>query len=286
MMEFSLFQAATGLYCAGTALGFVYLYNRDERLSRWMYNLLAAGVAFHLASTGLRLAAFWDIPENRWYLPINSFFGALSAMALAVTATFIVVEGRHRLGILGAFVLPWACAAAVGAAARAYSLGDTEVSGLVPALQSYWMNIHPLVIIVAYAILGNAFGVGLALLVQERQVRSKRPQELCYRLPSIEELDNLNYRLVAVAFPILTVGIIMGGIWAHAAWGRFWGWDAKETWSFITALVYAVFLHMRLVAGWRGRKAVYTSMCGFACALFTFIGVNFLSRMHGYLSSR
>jgi len=136
----------------------------------------------------------------------------------------------------------------------------------------------------AYAVFANAFGVGLALLIQERQVKSRRPTELCYRLPSIEDLDTLNYRLIAAAFPILTVGILMGGVWAHAAWGRFWGWDAKETWALITALVYAAFLHMRLLAGWRGRKAVYMSMAGFACVVFTFIGVNFLSGLHGYLS--
>ncbi|MFA6315979.1 MAG: c-type cytochrome biogenesis protein CcsB [Elusimicrobiota bacterium] len=285
MMEAALFQTAAALYAAGTGLGFLFLYSRDERLSRWMYNLLAAGVVLHLASLGVRLRDFWAIPENRWYMPINSFFGALSAMTLAITATFVVVEGRHRLGILGAFVLPWACVAAVGAVLRLHAVGGTEIHGLAPALQSWWMNIHPLVIMAAYAVFGNAFGVGLALLVQERQLRSKRPQELCYRLPSIEELDSLNYRLIAVGFPVLTVGIIMGGIWAHAAWGRFWGWDAKETWSLITALVYAVFLHQRLVAGWRGRKAVYTSMLGFACAVFTFVGVNYLSRLHGYLST-
>ena len=83
---------------------------------------------------------------------------------------------------------------------------------------------------------------------------------------------------------MLTVGIIMGGIWAYNAWGRFWGWDPKETWSFITALVYAGYLHMRFVKGLRGRKAVYVSMVGFACVVFTFYGVNFLSELHGYIS--
>lgn len=286
MIELRLFETATAFYLAGTGLGFVYLRSRDERWSRWMYNLLAAGVLLHLAAFGLRVHAFWAYPENRWFVPINSFFGALSYMALALTAVFVVVEGLHRLGILGAFVLPWACAAAAGALWRAHVVGDTEVHGLAPALQSYWMNAHPAVLMTGYAVFANAFGVGVALLVQERQIRSRRPSELCYRLPAIEELDSLNYRLIAVGFPVLTVGIIMGGIWAHKAWGRFWGWDAKETWSLITALVYATFLHMRFVAGWRGRKAVYASMFGFACVVFTFIGVNFLSELHGYLSQR
>ncbi|MBI3550355.1 MAG: c-type cytochrome biogenesis protein CcsB [Elusimicrobia bacterium] len=286
MMELNLFRLAAVFYTAGTAFAFVYLYAREDKWSRWMRWCLYAGAAAHVASFGFRLQAFWAIPENRFFLPINSFFGALSFLALATAVVFVIVEGRHQLGILGAFVLPWALAASWGAVWRASQMGNTEIHGLVPALQSYWINIHPAVLMVSYCIFGNAFGVGLALLIQERQVKSKRPSELCYRLPAIEDLDSLNYRLIAFGFPILTVGIIMGGIWAYGAWGRFWGWDAKETWALITALVYAAYLHMRIVAGWRGRKAVYMSMFGFTCVVFTFIGVNFLSELHGYLSNR
>jgi cytochrome c-type biogenesis protein CcsB len=286
MMEFALFQAAAVFYAAGTVLGFVYLFNRGERWSLLMYHLLCAGVALHLASAGLRLSGFWAAPENRFYLPINSFFGALSALALAIAGTFIAVEGRHRLGILGAFVLPWACVAAGAAVLRGYAVGGTEIHDLAPLLRSPWMHIHPLAIMVSYALLGNAFGVGLALLIQERQLRSKRPQELCYRLPSLLELDSLNCRLIAAAFPILAAGIVMGGFWAHGAWGSFWGWDAKQTWALITASIYAVFLGLRLAAGWGGRKAVYISMCGFACVLFTFIGAGLSSELHGHLSGR
>ncbi len=284
-MELKLFAASAAFYTAATALGFAYLFSKDERWSLWMLRLLGAGVLLHLASFGLRLKLFWEIPENRFFFPINSFFGALSFLALAVSVTFFLVEGRHRLGILGAFVLPWACLASWGALWRAQAMQGTEIHGLVPALQSYWINIHPMVLMASYAVFGNAFGVGLALLVQERQVKSRKPGELCYRLPAIEELDNLNYKLIVTGFPILTVGIIMGGIWAYGAWGRFWGWDPKETWALITALVYAAYLHMRFIAGWRGRKAVYMSMFGFACVVFTFIGVNFLSELHGYLSN-
>lgn len=283
-MEIGLFGASTLLYTVSTALGFIYLFSRDERWSQWMLRLLVAGVALHLGSFIIRTGTFWQIPENKYFFPINSFFGALSFLAMSVAMVFAVVEHRHRLGILGAFVLPWACLGSWGAMYRLSAVGSTEVAGLVPALQSYWINIHPMVLMASYTIFANAFGVGLALLIQESQVKSRKPSDLCYRLPSIEELDNINYRLIAVAFPVLTIGIIMGGVWAHGAWGRFWGWDAKETWALITALVYAAYLHMRFVAGWRGRKAVYMSMFGFACVVFTFIGVNFLSELHGYLS--
>jgi cytochrome c-type biogenesis protein CcsB len=277
-----LIKAALALYVAATAAAFIYLSRKNERLSDWMLRLMAVGLLLHLASFGVRLYDFWQISENRYFLPINTFFGALSYLGLALSFVFFVVEREHRLGILGAFVLPWT----VISTGSAVLYADPAVSGLPPALQSYWINIHPIVLMTSYAAFANAFGVGVALLIQERQIKSRKPTALCYRLPSIEELDTLNYKIIVAAFPVLTVGIIMGGIWAYNAWGRFWGWDPKETWAFITALIYAGYLHMRFVAGMRGRKAVYVSMLGFASVVFTFIGVNYLSALHGYLSGR
>jgi cytochrome c-type biogenesis protein CcsB len=281
-IQLASIKIALALYSAATILAFTYLFSKDRKWSDWMLRLMGVGVVFHVASFAARLYLFWQIPENRFFLPINSFFGALSYLALAIAAAFFVIEREHRLGILGAFVLPWA---AIGTAS-ALIWADPAIKGLSPALQSYWINIHPMVLMTAYAMFGNAFGVGLALLIQERQIKSRKPSELCYRLPSIEELDTLNYKIIVIAFPVLTVGILMGGIWAYGAWGRFWGWDAKETWALITALIYAGYLHMRFVKGLRGRKAVYVSMVGFASVIFTFIGVNYLSELHGYLSGR
>jgi ABC-type transport system involved in cytochrome c biogenesis permease subunit len=252
-LELALFTGTAALYTAATALAWAYLFSRQEQISRWMFRLLALGVIFHLASFGVRLHGFWLIPENRYLMPINSFFGALSYMSLAVALTFAVV------------------------------LGSTEIGGLSPALRSYWMNLHPMALMTAYSIFGNAFGVGLALLVQEYQIKSRKPTELCYRLPAIEELDSLNYNLIACGFPVLFAGIAMGILWAHAAWESSWMSDAKVIWALITAMVYGSFLLLRFQAGWRGRKAVYMSMLGFACVVFTFAAVNFISQMHGYL---
>ncbi len=279
-MELALAKAAFAFYAAAMALAFLYLFYKDDKWSLWMLRLMGVGVLLQSASFGFRLHSFWLIPENRYFLPINSFFGALSYLSLAVAAVFYFVEGRHRLGILGAFVLPWP----VIGLGSALIWADPKTSGLVPALQSYWINIHPVVLMTSYAAFGNAFGVGLALLVQEHQIKSRKPSELCYRLPSIEELDDLNYHIIAAAWPVLTVGIIMGGVWAYNAWGRFWGWDPKETWALITALIYAGYLHMRYVGRLRGKKAIYVSMVGFASVVFTFLGVNFLSGLHAYLS--
>src|SRR5438128_1606817 len=120
MKELQLFWVAAACYTFGTAMAFVYLYSREEKWSAWMRYFLYAGAAAHLASFGVRLHGFWRIEENRYFLPINSFFGALSFLALATAVVFVLVEGRHRLGILGAFVLPWALAASWGAVWRAH----------------------------------------------------------------------------------------------------------------------------------------------------------------------
>ncbi len=280
-MELLSLKAALAFYAAATALAFVYLSSKDEAWSLWMLRLLSAGLCLHLIGFALRLTAFWAMPENRFFLPINSFFGALSYLSLAAAFFFFYVEREHHLGILGAFVLP---PTVIGTGLAVFS-ADASVSVLAPDLRSYWMNLHPMLLMTAYAALGNAFGVGLALLLQEYQVKSRKPSALCYRLPSLEELDTLEYRLIAVAFPVLLIGILMGGVWASRAWESAWGADPKVIWSLVTAAIYGAYLSLRHFRGLRGRKAVYLSMVGFASVVFTFVAVNFLSGLHGYLSN-
>src|SRR5687767_9315686 len=135
-MELALIKAALAFYAAATALAFTYLFSRDEKWSRWMLRLLGVGLALHLASMGVRISSFWRIPENRYFLPINTFFGALSYLSMAFALVFFVVEREHRLGILGAFVLPWC----VIGTASALIWADPSTSGLVPALRSYWID--------------------------------------------------------------------------------------------------------------------------------------------------
>jgi cytochrome c-type biogenesis protein CcsB len=113
-------------------------------------------------------------------------------------------------------------------------------------------------------------------LVQERLLKSQRVGAITRRLPSLKVLDDLNYRSLAFGFPLLTLGIITGAVWAEYAWGRYWGWDPKETWSLFTWFLYAALLHQRLVVGWRGRKAAIMAIAGFLAILFAFLGVRYL----------
>lgn len=278
-MEALLYQAGFFLHSAALALAFAYLFSRREGWSLWMWRLLGSSLALELAAFAVRTSAFWSVADNRFYLPFHTLFGTLSWLSFSMAAIFWFVEGRHRLNILGAFVLPWSWLA--GLAALAFA--DPALRDLEPSLRSPWMNVHPVVLMTAYAALANAFGVGVALLVQESQVKSRKPGELCFRLPAIEELDRLNFRLVLASLPLLTVGIAIGVVWAGQSWGRHWGWDAKETWAGITWLVYAFYLAARLQGRLRGPRSVYVSMIGFASVLITFFAVGRLSQLHNYL---
>ncbi|MBI4370862.1 MAG: cytochrome c biogenesis protein CcsA [Elusimicrobia bacterium] len=274
--------AAFGLYAAATFAAFGYLFSKDSRASRMMLALLVAGVVLHAAGFAARTAAFWAFPENRFFLPVSSYYGALSYMALALAGVFLAVEGRKRLGILGAFVLPWATLA-LGAAV---AFARPDAGSLEPNLRSYWLNLHPLVLMTAYAALANAFGVGVALLVQERQIKSRKPGELCYRLPSLDELDALNGRVIAFALPLLLLGLGMGLIWSYRVWGSPWAAEPKEILALVTAGIYGIFLWLRYGAGQRGRRPVLVSMGGFVLLLATFFGAELMSGRHGYLGGR
>jgi cytochrome c-type biogenesis protein CcsB len=121
-----------------------------------------------------------------------------------------------------------------------------------------------------------AFGAGIMYLLMERELKRKKLGAIFKRLPSLNVLDDINYRCLTIGFPLLTLGIITGSIWASLAWGSYWTWDPKEVWSLITWLLYAALLHGRMTVGWRGRKAAILAIVGFCAVLFTFLGVNLL----------
>jgi cytochrome c-type biogenesis protein CcsB len=163
------------------------------------------------------------------------------------------------------------------------------VGPLVPALHSYWIAIHVTAMIVAIGSYIVAAVMTVLYLLADRHARRYGDRTpggfgaILQRIPSRESLDRLSYRTVVFAFPVWTFAIIAGAIWADQAWGRYWGWDPKETWSFITWVVYAGYLHARATAGWRGRKAAYIHLVAFVCLLFNLVGVNlWITGLHSY----
>ena len=221
---------------------------------------------------GSLLSVWWVIP----------FAGIL--LSIAFMPLFALKFWHHHFGKVSlawtlAFVLPFAA----GALGLAVVFADPGAGVLAQPLRSYWLNIHPMLLMTAYAAFATAAAVGLAMLIQESQIKSRKPTELCYRLPSLDELDALNGRTVAWAYPFLVVGLVMGFVWAYYDWGKLWTNDPKLILALVTAALYGAFLGLRYGAGRRGRRPVYLSLLGFASVLITFFGAEVLSGKHSYM---
>ena len=240
--------------------------------------LAAIAVAAHTVAVVTRGLAVHRAPWGNMY----EFVTALTCIAAMF---FLFVMIRYRAWTLGVFVM----GAVVVALGLAETLIYTAAGQLVPALQSYWLDIHVTAMTLATGIFFVAAVLGLVYLAVDRHTRrvaAGRAQPgngIVRRLPSIEQLDRLTYRTVVFGFPVWTFGVIAGAIWADQAWGRYWGWDPVETWAFITWVLYAAFLHARATAGWRGRRAHYIQLLGFAALVFNIMVVQvFITGLHSY----
>lgn len=247
-------------------------------LGRLAVLLTLLGWLAHIGSVTSRGLAAHRVPWGNMYE-----FSSMIAL-IAVTA-FLVLLTRQPVRYLGAFVmLPVVLYLGLAGTVLYVPAGP-----LVPALNSYWIKIHVVAAISSSGIFMLA-GVSTGLyLVRDRYDRliaaGKQPRgsRIGRLLPAADRLDTTAYRVIAFAFPIWTFAIIAGAIWAEAAWGRYWGWDPKETWSFITWVVYACYLHARATAGWKGRRAAYLALLGFAALAFDYYAVNiWIAGLHSY----
>ena len=192
--------------------------------------------------------------------------------ALAFTLAYLVASLKFEVQWLG-ILITFASLLTLG---TAVTLLYVPSAPLVPALKSPWLVIHVAAAIISGGVflLANCIAAAYLILEQIEKKRAGARPEWAVRLPKLETLDQLSYRLVALVFPLWTFAIIAGAIWAEAAWGRYWGWDPKETWSFITWVGYAAYLHARVTAGWRGRRAAWLCLIAGSTFLFNYIYVN------------
>jgi len=213
------------------------------------------------------------------HVPLTNLYESLTFVAWASMAIYLIMERKQRVAALGAFV---SLVALIATACT--TLLPREINpALTPALQSRWSAIHVISSLAAYASFILAFAATLGYIIQERLLKSKRINALQQQLPSLDAVDHLAYKMVALGFPMLTLGVVTGALWAQTAWGSYWNWDPKETWSLVTWLVYAAYLHMRIVRGWRGKWANRLLLIGFGAVLVTFFGVNFIPHgLHRY----
>ena len=267
-MNLLLLRIVLILYLAAAGAFIAYLMTARERLRELAPLLLAAAAALH----GFEIAAH---SFAIGHIAVTRFDEGLSFLAFSLAILYLLLDRRHVLAVLGAVITP--LASLLMLVSVLVSSGATQ---LPPALRSAWLPVHVTLAFLGNAVFALAFATSLVYVFEDSRLKAKRPGRRRL-LPSLERLDDLNHRLLSWGFPLLTLGIVTGAIWAHFAWGEFWSWEARETWSLVTWSLYAILLHGRSV-GWRGRRAAALTIFGFAVLLVSFVGVNvFFPGRHG-----
>ncbi len=264
-MPATFFIATIVLYFAGTGFFLAYLLRRSEALSQVSLGVTAVGFLTHTLALLTRMLEAGQVT-------LASFHEAMSFFSWALVLVFLFVEIRHRIHVLGSFILPLALISLLSAAAL-----PKEVPTLEPVLKTVWVHVTLSMLgTVGFAV---AFVAGIMYLIQDGLLKSKRFNVLYSKLPPLDFLDRLNQQSIVMGFPLLTMGIITGAISAEFARGSYLSWNPEQLWALATWLFYFVVLMGRLTVGWRAKRAAYLTIIGFAGVVLTFIGV--MLKAHG-----
>lgn len=274
-----LFNITTFTYLVSMLCFFVYTASRNEHAGTLGSYGAYGGLLVQTVAILLRWKESYDLGIG--HAPLSNLYESVVFFAWTIILIFVAVDIKYRYRVIGAFVVPFAM---LGMAWAQLGL-NSGIEPLVPALQSNWLLYHVITCFLGYAAFAVACGVSIMYLIATRATvaDSGRRVGILALFPPDRVLDDLNYKAIMIGFPLLTLGIITGAAWANYAWGTYWSWDPKETWSLIVWFVYAAFLHARFTRGWVGRRAAWLSIIGFAATIFCYLGVNLLlSGLHSY----
>jgi cytochrome c-type biogenesis protein CcsB len=247
------------------------LFSKKDSLAKVGYQSALLGLIVHTTALVLRTS-------ESGHAPFTNMYESLSFLAWSGICAYILIEGKYKIKKAG----PYLMLIVIGLMALASSpLMPSEAAPLMPALQSYWLVLHVSITMFGEAFFAVAFITSIMYLVAVSREKKGTVKETVL---SAAKLDSISYRCIAVGFPLFTLGgLVFGMVWAHEAWGSYWSWDPKEVWSLITWCVFALYLHTRVVVGWKGRRSAIVAIIGFLAALFTYFGVNYLlSGLHSY----
>ncbi len=243
-------------------------------------------VAFLIQTAGILLRWQESYALGYDHAPLTNMYESVVFFAWTIVGLYLVIEWKFKTRVIGAFAVPFAFLA------MAYGSFSTEItkeiSPLIPALQSNWLIAHVVTCFIGYAAFAVAAGLGVMYLIKNlsESRQTTNDETMLGSLPPLKVIDDITHKTMVFGFLWLSVGIITGAIWANSAWGTYWSWDPKETWSLITWFVYAITLHARYTRGWGGTRIAWLALFGFASVIFTYYGVNFLlSGLHSYGSN-
>lgn len=268
-MHSAFLWLALVLYALGMVLSLPSIIRRRPALSKGTLGALALGLVSHVAALAVAGA---EIQR----LPVTDVRSALSFFSFLATVAFFFVYLRYRITALGLFMLPLVFVLTLISALHPVRPFDD------PAFRGGWLLVHIASIFLGYTAFLLTFVAAVMYLIQERELKSKKPRAFYYRLPSLEVCDELHFRSLMIGLPFLSVGILTGFIWASRTWEGPWELDPKIVASIITWLIYLLLFSTRLSGLWRGRRAAYVAIFGFAAMMVTFLGISFLSGPHGY----
>jgi len=261
-------RIALVLYSLGLLHAILTVVGRRQKLFRVALGAISLGAVFHLVALvedGLAVGHF----------PTTNLRESASLLAFLLAGAFLLVHWRYRFQSLSVLLFPLIFVLTLPAA-----LDRGADTWQLPILRTAWLYLHVSLIVLGFAAFFLTFAAGVMYLIQERELKSKRPRAFYYRLPPLEAIDDLAYKSLSIGFPFITLGIVSGAIWASAVWGPSWPTDPKIAWSFATWVIYLLLLCARWVVGWRGRKAAYFAIVGFVAILVTW-GTN--SGMHSFV---
>jgi cytochrome c-type biogenesis protein CcsB len=275
-----LFNITTLSYLVSMVIFFVFLGSRNKTIGYAGSIAAYFGFIVQTAAIGLRWKESYVLGHG--HAPLSNLYESVVFFAWTIILIFGLIDFKYKYRAVGAFVVPFAL---FGMAWAQLGL-NSGIEPLVPALQSDWLLYHVITCFLGYAAFAVACGVSIMYLIKVRHesaVGNASAGGIIALFPSAKILDDLNYKAIMVGFPLLTLGIITGAIWANHAWGTYWSWDPKETWSLIVWFVYAAFLHARITRGWVGKRAAVLSIIGFIATIFCYLGVNLLlAGLHSY----
>ena len=264
-------------------LFFAFMASRTKALGAAGIYLAYFGFLAQTTAIGLRWKESYDMGVG--HAPLSNLYESVVFFSWTIVMIYAILDLKYKHRVIGAFVMPFAL---LGMSWAQLGL-NSGIEPLVPALQSNWLTYHVITCFLGYAAFAVACGVSIMYLIKANHDEGGQKageSSVMNMFPPIRVLDDLNYRAIMIGFPLLTLGIITGAAWANYAWGTYWSWDPKETWSLIVWFVYAAFLHARFTRGWVGKRAAWLSVIGFAATIFCYLGVNlFLSGLHSYGSS-
>jgi cytochrome c-type biogenesis protein CcsB len=278
-LNVKLFGVAMIAYLVATLLYVTYVVSRNRSIGVGATLVTLLGWLVNTSAIGIRCIETYKAGFG--YIPLSNMYESMVFFAWSIMLIYLVFEHLYGYRAIGAFVAPLGF---LGIAVVSFNPRiSADLQPLVPALQSNWLTAHVVTCFFGYAAFAVSFAISLMYLFRRGAAEGKGAAKEQGLLPPKKVLDELSYKAVAVGFPLLTLGILTGAAWANYAWGTYWSWDPKETWSLITWLVYAAYLHARFTAGWKGNRLAWLSVVGFGAVIFTYWGVNFvLSGLHSY----